>query len=58
MKHASETAAEVMSLLSGRLSIFLVMFPVVSVALGGAGFLVRNSIWCRVAKSRLNIIHA
>ncbi|EXK37683.1 hypothetical protein FOMG_08321 [Fusarium oxysporum f. sp. melonis 26406] len=37
---------------------FLVIFPVVSIALGGTGFLVRKSTWCRVAKSRLNMIHA
>ena len=36
----------------------LVIFPVVSIAIGGTGLLVRNSIWYRVAKSRLNIIHA
>jgi len=59
MRHASETAAEVLGLLSGLLSsFFLVIFPVVSIALGGTGFLVRNSTWCRVAKSRLNMIHA
>lgn len=59
MRHVSETAAEVMRLLSGRLSFFsLVIFPVISKAIGGTGLLVRNPIWYRVAKSRLNIIHA